>query len=418
MDELVIKVKNVSKKYKIGKNVSGSLRETLVNWWGLSKSKTKSDLEEFWALKDISFEVKQGEVLGIIGKNGAGKSTLLKILSRITEPSTGIITIIGRVSSLLEVGTGFHPELTGRENIFLNGTILGMTRKEVKSKFEEIVDFSGVEKFIDTPIKHYSSGMQLRLAFSVAAFLEPEILIIDEVLTVGDAEFQKKCMGKMNDVRKSGRTILFVSHSMTAIQSLCSKIIFLENGKTSELLSVQEGVSRYLKGNLKINSGFEKFEDTKTIEKPAHIIEAKLLNAKYTISNQLLTCEDFYVELKWQNNDGIKITPSIELINYDGIKLFWSGDTIVDWDGSKKQEKGVFISTVKIPANFLKAGEYSFILGLYTQSPYSYHHLVMNTLHCSVIDPMDKRCIARGEMATQFENFIFLPSLEWKNEKQ
>src|SRR5690606_6156537 len=228
----VIKVENLGKKYVIGHQVEGDLRGSfsrrLSQLMGRSGGGTR---EESWALKDVSFEVKQGEAIGIIGRNGAGKSPLLKILSRITYPSTGRFEINGRVSSLLEVGTGFHPELTGRENIYLNGTILGMRRAEIRKKFDAIVDFSGVEKFLDTPVKHYSSGMKVRLAFAVAAHLEPEILIIDEVLAVGDAEFQKKCMGKMEEVsRKDGRTILFVSHQLNAIQKLCNRGAWLDQG--------------------------------------------------------------------------------------------------------------------------------------------------------------------------------------------
>jgi lipopolysaccharide transport system ATP-binding protein len=202
--------------------------------------------EEFWALKDVSFEVKRGEVFGIIGRNGAGKSTLLKILSRITEPSEGRVTIAGRVASLLEVGTGFHPELTGRENIYLNGAILGMSRAEIRRKFDEIVDFSGVEKFIDTPVKRYSSGMYVRLAFSVAAHLEPEILVVDEVLAVGDAEFQKKCVGKMEGIARAGRTVVFVSHNMAAVLSLCSKAFLFDSGELIEEGSAQQVVQNYL----------------------------------------------------------------------------------------------------------------------------------------------------------------------------
>ena len=208
------------------------------------------EVEEFWALKDVSFEVKQGEVLGIIGRNGAGKSTLLKILSRITEPTEGRVLLRGRVSSLLEVGTGFHPELTGRENIFLNGAILGMTQREIRKKFDEIVAFAEVEKFLDTPVKHYSSGMYVRLAFAVAAHLEPEILIVDEVLAVGDAEFQKKCLGKMNEVSRSqGRTVLFVSHNMEAVSKLCTHGILFEAGRVRAIGNVKNVVSAYLHGN-------------------------------------------------------------------------------------------------------------------------------------------------------------------------
>ncbi len=207
----------------------------------------KQQQENFWALNDVSFTVNPGESIGIIGRNGAGKSTLLKVLSKITPPTKGKIISRGRIASLLEVGTGFHPELTGRENIFFNGSLLGMKRKEIEAKFDEIVDFSGVERFLDTPLKHYSSGMQLRLAFAVAAFLEPEILIIDEVLAVGDAEFQKKCMGKMEDVSKSGRTILFVSHNMAAVQNLCNKAIVLDKGIIVKNATINEAISFYQK---------------------------------------------------------------------------------------------------------------------------------------------------------------------------
>jgi lipopolysaccharide transport system ATP-binding protein len=225
----ILEIQNISKKYSIRHLDGGylSLRERLQNAFTFEKS----EIEDFWALKNVTFDVQSGDCIGIIGRNGAGKSTLLKILSKITPPTSGRIVSRGRIASLLEVGTGFHPELTGRENIFLNGSLLGMKKKEIASKFDEIVDFSGVEKFLDTPLKHYSSGMQLRLAFAVAAFLEPEILIIDEVLAVGDAEFQKKCLGKMEDVSKSGRTILFVSHNLAAVNNLCKFAILLDKGQ-------------------------------------------------------------------------------------------------------------------------------------------------------------------------------------------
>lgn len=247
MSDIAIKVEGLGKEYIIGHQKQGDLMNSFSAGWKrlFQKGKTK---ESFWALKDLNFEIKKGEAVGIIGRNGAGKSTLLKILSRITEPTTGRFEINGRVSSLLEVGTGFHPELTGRENIYLNGTILGMNRKEIKQKFDEIVDFSGVEKFLDTPVKHYSSGMKVRLAFSVAAHLEPEILIIDEVLAVGDAEFQKKCLGKMDEVsRTEGRTIIFVSHDMNAIQRLCSWGYLLKHGSVEASGKSAEVIDFYTK---------------------------------------------------------------------------------------------------------------------------------------------------------------------------
>jgi lipopolysaccharide transport system ATP-binding protein len=240
----ILEIQHISKKFKIN-HQSGSylsLRDRISDLF----SYAPSTQEDFWALKDVSFNVYPGDTIGIIGKNGAGKSTLLKILSKITPPTSGRILSRGRLASLLEVGTGFHPELTGRENIYLNGSILGMKRKEVQMRFEEIIDFAGTEKFLDTPLKHYSSGMQLRLAFAVAAFLDPEILIIDEVLAVGDAEFQKKCLGKMEDVSQSGRTILFVSHNMTALESLCSKSILLQQGQVMAIGKSPEIISLYL----------------------------------------------------------------------------------------------------------------------------------------------------------------------------
>ncbi|MGC3946008.1 MAG: ABC transporter ATP-binding protein [Chryseolinea sp.] len=248
----ILEVRNIGKEYSIRHNPGGyfSLRERALDLFRSNKSHN----EDFWALKDVSFDVQRGESLGIIGRNGAGKSTLLKILSRITPPTKGKITARGRVASLLEVGTGFHPELTGRENIFFNGSLLGMKRREIESKFDEIVDFSGVEMFLDTPLKHYSSGMQLRLAFSVAAFLEPEILVIDEVLAVGDAEFQKKCIGKMEDVSKTGRTILFVSHNMAALRALCPRSILIKKGSVDAVGDTTELIGQYLSGDANIHS--------------------------------------------------------------------------------------------------------------------------------------------------------------------
>lgn len=268
----VIKVENVSKQYRLGEIGTGTISHDLNRWWhkvrgkedpylkiGEANDRTAKGMSDYvWALQNINFEVQQGEVLGIIGRNGAGKSTLLKILSKTTTPTTGSIKVKGRIASLLEVGTGFHPELSGRDNIFLNGAILGMTKQEIKRKFDEIVDFSGVERYIDTPVKRYSSGMYVRLAFAVAANLEPEILIVDEVLAVGDLEFQKKALGKMKDVsEKGGRTVLFVSHSMSAIKNLCSTAIVLKNGEIINKGTSEEMIGYYMQNFISFNSSHE-----------------------------------------------------------------------------------------------------------------------------------------------------------------
>jgi lipopolysaccharide transport system ATP-binding protein len=264
LKDIILKAENISKQYRLGQVGTGTLTHDLNRWWHQLRGKedpylkigdtndrtTKGESDYVWALQDINFEVERGEVIGIIGKNGAGKSTLLKILSRVTAPTTGSIKFGGRVASLLEVGTGFNGEMTGRENIYLNGAILGMTKKEITAKLDEIIDFSGCERYIDTPVKRYSSGMYVRLAFAVAAFLEPEILIIDEVLAVGDAEFQKKAIGKMQDIsRTSGRTVLFVSHNMAAIKQLCTKAIMMENGMIVFEGKTDDGIDYYLQSN-------------------------------------------------------------------------------------------------------------------------------------------------------------------------
>lgn len=274
MSDTVIKVENLSKQYRLGSVGTGSLAHDINRGWyklrgkedpylkiGETNDRTRRSSEAYvWALRDINFEVKQGEILGVIGRNGAGKSTLLKILSRTTTPTTGSVKIKGRIASLLEVGTGFHPELTGRENIFLNGAILGMTRREIKSKFDEIVDFAGVERYIDTPVKRYSSGMYVRLAFGVAAHLEPEILVVDEVLAVGDDEFQKKALGKMKDVSsKDGRTVLFVSHNMAAVKNLCDNGLLLINGRVAAAGTIQDTISNYQQLNYSVAKDLSDF---------------------------------------------------------------------------------------------------------------------------------------------------------------
>ena len=279
MSNIAIKVEDLGKQYRLGEVGTGTIGHDLNRWWARMRGKedpfakvgeandrtTKGNSDYVWALRDISFDVKAGEVLGIIGRNGAGKSTLLKLLSKVTAPTTGSIKVQGRIASLLEVGTGFHPDLTGRENVYLNGAILGMSKGEINRKFDEIVDFSGVERYIDTPVKRYSSGMYVRLAFAVSAFLEPEILIVDEVLAVGDAEFQKKCLGRMKDVsRNDGRTILFVSHSMAAVRNICTTGLVMKNGQFAFAGTASESVDYYVTNFLNFNS------DTKIVINDSH----------------------------------------------------------------------------------------------------------------------------------------------------
>jgi lipopolysaccharide transport system ATP-binding protein len=305
MTDRIISVENLSKRYLVGHHSGGQTYTTLrdVIARGARNFVRRSldaacgrqvvegdEVEEFWALRDVSFEIKRGEVVGIIGRNGAGKSTLLKLLSRITEPTSGRIQLRGRVASLLEVGTGFHPELTGRQNIFLNAAILGMTRKEVVRKFDEIVAFSEVERFLDTPVKQYSSGMYLRLAFAVAAHLEPDILLVDEVLAVGDAEFQKKCLGKIEQVsRQEGRTVLFVSHNMSAINSLCAKGIYLHLGRLQEVGEVKNVVSKYLTSAGSESDGEKSLlhESRCKHQKAVYFTAVSILNHKRHVSSKL-----------------------------------------------------------------------------------------------------------------------------------
>lgn len=311
MSNIVIKAENISKQYRLGSIGTKTLTNDLKRWMYLMRGKedpflkigeandrsSKGNSEYVWALKDINFEVNQGDVIGIIGKNGAGKSTLLKILSRVTSPTTGQITVNGRMASLLEVGTGFHPELTGRENVFLNGAIMGMSKSEIKSKFDEIIDFSGVERYIDTPVKRYSSGMYVRLAFAVAAHLEPEILIVDEVLAVGDAEFQKKCLGKMKDVSGQGRTVLFVSHNMGAIQSLCSQSIYLKYGTIQQTGPTDKIINYYLNHELKTD---DELSLPFNADIPACVTQLTLLNTEGKKTKTYLSGESLKFEFDIQ----------------------------------------------------------------------------------------------------------------------
>lgn len=369
-DKVILKVEDISKQYRLGLVGTGTLSDDLKRWWYKIRGKedpflevgdvndrsTTGDSNYVWALQDINFEVKQGEVLGIIGKNGAGKSTLLKILSRVTSPTAGDIKTKGRIASLLEVGTGFHPELTGRENIYLNGAILGMTKVEIKSKEQEIIAFSGCERYVDTPVKRYSSGMTVRLAFAVAAFLEPDILVIDEVLAVGDAEFQKKAIGKMQDISQGqGRTVLFVSHNMAAVKSLCTRAIILEHGKVIFEGNTDNAVNYYLKGdsNLKNKKQFNFSKYDSNIFKLQEII---LKNKNRKETEPIL--EDEEIELitsifiKAGNADKFHIT--YHLNNELGEALFSFSSQRGDIELKKGQNELICI----FPKSFFQSGEY------------------------------------------------------------
>ncbi|UTX47651.1 MULTISPECIES: ABC transporter ATP-binding protein [Chryseobacterium] len=370
---LALKAENISKQYRLGQVGTGTLSHDLNRFWHKVRGKedpylkigeandrtTKGDSEYVWSLRNIDFEIEKGDAVGIIGRNGAGKSTLLKVLSKVTKPTTGRIYTNGRIASLLEVGTGFHPEMTGRENVFLNGAILGMTRKEIKRKFDEIVDFSGVERYIDTPVKRYSSGMYVRLAFAVAAHLESEILIVDEVLAVGDAEFQKKCLGKMNDVtRGEGRTILFVSHNMTAVKELCTKGILLNQGQIDYQGDILSTIIEYQKSSARESSYIYNGNLDEAIGNEN--IRVKEFSVS-PINGDLLDIDSgVHVKLVFHNYcPDITLDTTFELKNYDELVIFHVGK-FVSAKGDAKV--GEYTVEFDIPTGLLNAGNYYFRL--------------------------------------------------------
>ncbi|MBY0426773.1 MAG: ATP-binding cassette domain-containing protein [Cytophagales bacterium] len=356
MSRPVIRVENLSKLYQLGEMGTGQISSDVAVWLRRLRGKNSGELptepkeskkSDYWALRNINFDVQQGEVLGIIGKNGAGKSTLLKILSRITSPTTGTIKVKGRIASLLEVGTGFHPELSGRDNVYLNGSFLGMKKWEIDQRFDEIVDFSGIEKFIDTPVKRYSSGMYVRLAFAVAAHLEPEILIIDEVLAVGDAEFQKKCMGKMDDVsKKEGRTVLFVSHDIGSISKLCTKGLYLKDGEIVLNAQIQSVVNAYLFSDVKQNLEYTSSKQNNTIESISLIYEnSRQKTVKFYATDHVvlrISCHmpeaGLCVGVAFKNSRGDKLFTTIKEVDRMGAatvylklpRVFLSSDYFID----------------------------------------------------------------------------------------
>lgn len=398
----ILEVQNIGKKYRIQHLTGGylSLRERMLSPLKFGQNKS----EDFWAVNDVSFTVTAGESVGIIGRNGAGKSTLLKILSKITPPTTGRIVSRGRIASLLEVGTGFHPELTGRENIFFNGSLLGMKRKEIEAKFDEIVDFSGVEKFLDTPLKHFSSGMQLRLAFAVAAFLEPEILIIDEVLAVGDAEFQKKCLGKMEDVSKSGRTILFVSHHMAAVRKLCKRAILLSAGQVEAMGTTAEITDKYLKEGL--NSNQERvWKNEELPRQRIQLIRAAVYAKNLTPYDPIKTTDEVLIELDFRNNlPNSNIDVTIDIFDTSGTHLTHFG-MICHPDG--RLPAGLHRTQGIFPRNILNTNQYiiSLIFGL-NQSEVLLQ--MADVLSFEVVDDIQNR----GRNYSKFPGIIH-PVCEW-----
>lgn len=364
----VIQVENVSKQYRLGKIGTGTLSHDLKRWWAVTRGKEDPYLkigitndrtqkagsaDYAWALRDVTFNVEQGDTVGIIGKNGAGKSTLLKILSKVTAPTLGQMRVKGRIASLLEVGTGFHPELSGRENIFLNGAILGMTKKEISAKFDEIVDFAGVELYIDTPVKRYSSGMYVRLAFGVAAHLEPEILIVDEVLAVGDAEFQRKCLGKMGDVASHGRTVIFVSHNMQAVQSLCKKALYLKAGQVVDYGASAPVINNYLGKEVKNRLNVRWEEEHAPGNDIARVLAARVALPGKDDSDVFTIKDEIDIHIEFVLYKAMETNLSIHVNTAGGLCVFNSVTH------SLPLQPGVHHGVLRIPGNLLNDDIYS-----------------------------------------------------------
>lgn len=393
----IISAENLAKQYQIGtRQEYSTLRDMLVETLSapIQRLRRRTNGQSFWALKDVNFEITQGEVVGIVGRNGAGKSTLLKVLSRITEPTLGCVKLYGRVGSLLEVGTGFHPELTGRENIFLNGAILGMARREIARKFDEIVSFAEIERFIDTPVKRYSSGMYTRLAFAVAAHLEPEILLVDEVLAVGDASFQKKCLGKMSEIAGKGRTVLFVSHNMAAVSQLCTRAMLLRDGRITRAGPTQEVVADYFKAGSE--GGGEKTWDDPA--RPPGNDRIRLRAVRTTcggaVTSEIDIDKEVSVEVDfWNYQPGTRnLCVSINLQNSTGLTVLSTANTPAanllqdeEWF-NRPHEAGLFRSTCTLPANFLNDGVYYITVYVLSLGPIAVEAEAPQVLCFNVID--------------------------------
>ncbi len=428
MNQIAVRVENLSKQYHIGTlDKHATFREILVDSFTAPFRRVRSKLQgcngpvpeaedTIWALRDISFEIKRGEIVGIIGRNGAGKSTLLKILSRITEPTLGFAEIHGRVGSLLEVGTGFHGELSGRENIYLNGAILGMRKSEIARKFDEIVAFAEVEKFIDTPVKRDSSGMYLRLAFAVAAHLEPDILIVDEVLAVGDASFQAKCLGKMEDVRRHGRTVLFVSHNMPAITRLCQRAILLDGGRTIADAPAHQVVRTYLESGIGLTARREWPDPAKA--PGGSIVRLTTLRARAENCGAAETMDIRYpiaLEMQYEViESGYVLSSFYELYNEEGIEIFSVVDRDPVWH-RRPRPAGRYQSTAWIPGNLLSEGTISVSAGIATQNPLATDLVYeTNVIAFQVCDPAEGDS-ARGDWAGQWGGVI-RPLLKWETQ--
>ena len=407
----VIKAESLSKQYVLGSRQSNSIREVLASIFSRPEPK-----HTIWALNDVSFSVDDGETLGLIGHNGAGKSTLLKILSRITKPTRGTATIRGRIGSLLEVGTGFHSELSGRENIFMNGAILGMSREEIKKKFDEIVEFSEIEEFLDTPVKHYSSGMYMRLAFSVAAHLDPEILIVDEVLAVGDFAFQKKCLRKMRDVGESGRTVIFVSHDMAAISRLCNRAIALVNGSIVSDGPAADVIREYVAKSW----GMRSERDFSADPHQPKSDQVRLIKARM-VSEDSVTCGSFDVskpigiEMTYEVvRDGSSLLPNLQIYNTEGVHIFTIQD-VGEWKRRPK-ERGTYVSTGWIPANLMSEGSFIVNCAVVTYFPNMLVHFnAVDALSFDVFDPMTGDT-ARGDFTGKMTGAV-RPLVEFETQK-
>jgi lipopolysaccharide transport system ATP-binding protein len=428
MTDTALRLEGLSKQYKIGQRQRGyrTFRDTVVETlmapfyrvavsWRDTPAETAGLNETIWALRDVSLEIKHGEVVGIIGRNGAGKSTLLKILSRITEPTTGFAEIYGRVGSLLEVGTGFHGELTGRENIYLNGAILGMRKREIDRKFDEIVDFSDVEKFIDTPVKHYSSGMYLRLAFAVAAHLEPEILIVDEVLAVGDASFQRKCLDKMQDVGRHGRTVLFVSHNIPAVTRLCDRAILLNEGKVVADGPASKIASEYLNSGLGIGPRREWPDPSKAPGGDvARLLAVRVRTEEGEITDVIDIRQPVGIEMEYEViTPGYKLMPHFLFTNQEGIHAFSAHDVDPAWRG-RPRPAGKYLSSAWIPGDLLTEGTLFVAAGVQTIDPRIRQFFVSNAVSFQIVE-LQYAGGARGDSSSYIRGVV-RPLLKWTTE--